>query len=38
VLTCFKFISSKLESAGTRGIDVEAGVMMFSWLDDSVNA
>ena len=38
MLTCFKFISSKLEPAGTRGRDVEAGVMMFGRSDDSVSA
>jgi len=28
MLTCFKFISSKLEPAGTRGRDVEAGIVI----------
>ena len=38
MLTCFRFISSKLEPAGTRGRDVEAGIVIFGRSDDSVSA
>ena len=34
----FRFISSKLELARTRGNDEEAGVVTFGWSNDPVNA
>jgi hypothetical protein len=33
----FRFISSKLEPAGTRGNNEEARVVMFGWSNDPVN-
>ena len=38
VLTCFRCISSKLELAGTKGCDEEAGIVVVGWPNDSDNA
>ena len=34
VLTCFRRISSKLESVGTKGCNEEPGIAMFGWPDN----